>query len=435
MRDKKVSIGMTAVLAAVAVGLLMTGASGAAQTETVLFGFGSSTNVTYGDYPTSNLTFDSAGNLYSTTSGGGTNPDAYGTVFELTPSSGGSWTPKVLADFGVSSGHPNGGVIFDGAGNLYGVTAGGGAYSGGVAFELMPQAGGGWTQKWLHQFGQGTDGINPVGNLIFDSAGNLYGATVQGGTYGQGTVFELIPQVGGLWTEKVLHNFSNTGPDGGSPEAGVILDSAGNLYGTTLSGGINRNHTEGSYSGTVFELTPTGGEWNEKILYSFPAGRYDAAGPFASLVFDSAGNLYGTTSSGGQYFSRGTVFELSRSAGGAWTETILHSFGRDSSEGAGPYGNLIMDNTGSLYGTTSQGGKYGCLCSFIGGTVFKLTPGSGGTWTERILHNFGNGDDAAYPLAGLVMDASGNLYGTTRYGGGGSGGVGTGPGAVFEVTK
>jgi uncharacterized repeat protein (TIGR03803 family) len=435
MRNKKVSIGMTAVLAAVAVCLFMTGARAAAQTETVLYGFGSSTTYAYGDNPFSNLIFDAAGNLYSTTSGGGANPDAYGTVFELSPSGGGSWTPKVLADFGVSSGSPNGGVIFDAAGNLYGVTVGGGAYQGGVVYELMPQAGGGWTEKWLHQFGQGTDGKAAIGNLAFDSAGNLYGVTIQGGTYGQGTVYELIPQAGGLWAEKILHNFSNTGADGASPEAGVILDSSGNVYGTTLSGGANKGHTGGSYAGTVFELMPAGGEWTEKILYSFPQSRYDAAGPFASLIFDAAGNLYGTTSSGGQYFSNGTVFELSPNAGGTWTETILHSFGYDSSDGVGPYGNLIMDSTGSLYGTTSQGGKYGCLCSFIGGTVFKLTPGSGGTWTERILHNFGNGDDAAYPLAGLVMDASGNLYGTSRFGGGGSGGVGTGPGAVFEISR
>ena len=434
MRDRKVSIGTTAVLAAVAVCLFMTGTHAAAQTETVLFGFGSSPDYTYGYYPVSNPTFDAGGNLYSTTSGGGANPDAFGTVFELSPSSGGVWTPKVLADFGIGSGSPNGGVIFDGAGNLYGVTEGGGAYHGGVVYELSPQAGGGWAEKWLHQFGEGTDGKAVVGNLAFDSAGNLYGVTIEGGTYGQGTVYELIPQEDGLWVEKVLHNFSDTGPDGGTPEAGVIFDSAGNLYGTTLSGGINKNHTEGSYAGTVFELSLVGGVWNEKILYSFPASRYDAAGPSASLIFDSAGNLYGTTAAGGRYFANGTVFELSPNAEGAWTETVLHSFGYDSSDGAGPFGNLIIDSTGSLYGTTSQGGIYGCLCSSIGGTVFKLTPGSDETWTERILHDFGNGEDGSFPLAGLLMDASGNLYGTTRFGGGGEGGVGTGPGAVFEVS-
>ncbi len=434
MRDKKVSIGMAAVLAAVAVCLLMTGARAGAQTETVLYGFGSSTDYTYGYYPVSNLTFDAAGNLYSTTVGGGANPTAFGTVFELTPSSGGVWTPKVLADFGISSGSPNGGVIFDSAGNLYGVTVGGGAYQGGVVYELTPQAGGGWTEKWLHQFGQGTDGKAAIGNLAFDSAGNLYGVTYEGGLYGRGTVYELMPQAGGLWTEKILHNFSGTGADGESPSAGVILDASGNVYGTTVSGGANQGHVEG-YAGTVFELTRVGSEWSEKILWSFPQSRYDAAGPFDSLIFDSAGNLYGTTSSGGQYFSNGTVFQLSPTAEGAWTETILHSFGRDSSDGAGPYGNLIIDSTGSLYGTTSQGGKYGCLCSSTGGTVFKLTPGSDGTWTERILHNLGSGDDGEYPLAGLLMDGSGKLYGTTRFGGGGSGGEGTGPGAVFEVTK
>jgi uncharacterized repeat protein (TIGR03803 family) len=434
MRNTRILIGKTALLAAVATFLLMTSAPATAQTETVSYAFGDSPTFAYGDNPTWNVTLDSAGNVYGTTNGAGSFVEANGTVFELTPSSGGTWTPKVLANFGASVGHPNGGVIFDGAGNLYGVTVGGGAYLGGVVYELSPQEGGGWTEKWLHQFGQGTDGSAAVGNLAFDSAGNLYGVTGQGGTYGLGIVYELIPQEGGLWTEKVLHNFSGTGADGATPEAGVIFDSAGNLYGTTLSGGANQYHTEGSYAGTVFELMPTGGEWMEKILYSFPQSKYDATGPFASVVFDAAGNLYGTTSSGGQYFSNGTVFELSPNAEGAWTETILHSFGRDSSDGAAPYGNLIIDSTGTLYGTTSQGGKYGCLCSEIGGTVFKLTPGSGGTWTERIVHDFGDGGDGNFPLDGLAMDASGDLFGTTRLGGI-AGDGGTGPGTVFEVTR
>jgi uncharacterized repeat protein (TIGR03803 family) len=358
MRNKRVFFGMTAALAAVAVFLLIAGARAAAQTETVLYAFGDSPTFAYGDNPTWGVTFDAAGNLYGTTNGAGSFIEANGTVFELTPSSGGAWSPKVLADFGASSGHPNGGVIFDGAGNLYGVATPGGAYNGGVVYELVPQAGGGWAEKSLHQFGQGTDGNVPVGNLVFDSAGDLYGATVQGGTYGQGTVFELIPREGGLWIEKVLHNFSG-GPDGAAPRSGVILDSSGNVYGTTQNGGADHG------LGVAYELTPTGGEWKESVLYSFGQGVYDAAFPFSSLIFDAAGNLYGTTEAGGRYFGHGTVFELSN-ADGAWTETILHSFGYDSSDGDGPYGNLIMDSTGSLCGMTSQGGKDGCLCSFVG---------------------------------------------------------------------
>ena len=427
MQNKKASIGMIAVFAAIAVSLLLPGAPAAAQTETVLYTFDV---IPHGDKPIYGLTFDGSGNLYGTTVGGGSYSDAFGTVFELTPSSGGGWTPQVLADFGISSGSPNGGVIIDGAGNVYGVTDGGGTYQGGVVYELMPQAGGGWTQKWLHQFGQGTDGKNPAGNLIFDSAGNLYGVTEQGGTYGQGTVFELIPQAGGLWTEKVLHNFSNTGPDGAEPVAGVIFDSSGNLYGTTLYGGVNR--TRGGYVGVVFELTPSGGEWNEKILYSFTQSKYDAAGPWGSLIFDSAGNLYGTTTSGGRYFGDGTVFELSPQAGGSWTETILHSFSDAEKDGYHPYCSLIFDSAGNLYGTTSQGGAYGQGSGFVGGTVFELTPGSGGNWTEKILHSFGNGSDGSEPLSGLIFDASGNLYGTAEFGGGG---VGLGTGIAFEISR
>lgn len=314
MKNRKAFLGMAGIFTAIAL-VLISGARATAQTETVLFAFGSADNID-GNYPSFNVTFDASGNLYSAAPGGGFDGFADGTVFELTPSSGGSWTPKVLADFGVSSGHPNGGVIFDTAGNLYGVTVGGGAYEGGVVYELMPQAGGGWTQKWLHQFGQGTDGSAAVGNLVFDPAGNLYGVTRGGGTYGQGTVFELLPQAGGLWTEKILHSFSETGADGGDPEAGVILDSAGNLYGTTLSGGANQGHTEGSYAGTVFELTPAEGEWIEKILYSFPQSKYDATGPFAGVILDTAGNLYGTTEGGGQYIGNGTVFEIVAHFGG-----------------------------------------------------------------------------------------------------------------------
>ncbi|MGA7218746.1 MAG: choice-of-anchor tandem repeat GloVer-containing protein [Candidatus Sulfotelmatobacter sp.] len=430
MKNRKAFLGMAGVFTVIAL-VLISGAPAAAQTETVIFSFGSSPNDSYGSFPTSSVTFDSAGNLYSTTPGGGSYVEANGTVFELTPSSDGNWTPKVVADFGASLGHPNGGVIFDGVGNLYGVTTPGGTYNGGVAYELMPQAGGGWTQKLLHQFGQGTDGNVPVGNLVFDSAGNLYGVTVQGGTYGQGTVFELMPQAGGLWAEKVLHSFTNAGADGGEPQAGVILDSAGNLYGTTLYGGINRNRA--GYAGVVFELSPgSGAAWTENILYSFIQSKFDGAGPAASLIFDTAGNLYGTTTSGGEYRGNGTVFELSPGAGRVWTEKILHSFNDNGTDGFQPYGNLIMDSTGSLYGTTDGGGRYSA--GFVGGTVFKVTPGSGGTWTESIVHNFGDGDDGSYPLAGLVMDASGNLYSTTRLGGTGCSG-GCGPGTVFEISQ
>ena len=423
MRKKKVSIGITPALAAIAVSLLLTGAHVAAQTETVLYNFDN----TYGDSPQAGVIFDKAGNLYGTAISGGTLPDAAGTVFELMHTSGGSFTPVALEDFGINAGRPYGGVIFDGAGNLYGATSYGGPAASGMVYELTPQAGGGWAETVLYSFTGGADGGGPIGSLVFDSAGNLYGATTTGGLGSGGVVYELMPQAGGGWTEKVLHNFSNS-KDGAGLMSGVILDGSGNVYGTTFRGGI------GHGSGIAYELSPqAGGEWKETILYSFGQGKYDGENPFASLVLDAAGNLYGTTNAGGQYVGNGTVFELSPHAGGGWTETILHSFALNGHDGIKPFGSLIFDSAGNLYGTTSQGGIYGSGASFIGGTVFKLTPESDGSWTEQVLHNFGNGTDGSYPMDGLIFDSSGNLYGTTYYGGT-SGGY-PGDGAVFEISR
>jgi uncharacterized repeat protein (TIGR03803 family) len=315
-----------------------------------------------------------------------------------------------------TGGYPEAGLILDAAGNLYGTTQWGGTSTVGAVFELTPAAGGTWTEKVLHSFlNDGTDGVNPVAGLIFDGAGNLYGTTYQGGTYGDGTVFELTPAAGGTWTEQVLHNFNYDSTDGAGPHAGLIFDAAGNLYGTAASGG--------TYSyGTAFELTPAaGGTWTEKVLWNFGSGA-DGSYPQGGLIFDAAGNLYGTTTSGGAH-GPGTVFELMPAGGGTWSERVVHSFG-NGADGSGPYAGLIFDAAGNLYGTTHQGGTYG----YPGGTVFELTPAAGGTWTEKGLYNFGSGTDGAAPLAGLIFDAVGNLYGTTAAGGTSS--VGT----VFEFT-
>src|ERR1017187_10338672 len=274
-------------------------------------------------------------------------------------------------------------------------------------------------EKVLHNFSGIPDGASPMAGLIWDAAGNLYGTTVWGGTSpscggGCGTVFELTPAAGGGWTEKVLWSFGN-GTDGVSPVAGMVFDAAGNLYGTTLYGG-----TTGF--GTVFELTPAAdGTWAEKVLYSFGNGT-DGSIPDSGLIFDADGNLYGTTTQGGTFNQTGTVFELTPAAGGIGTEKVLHSFG-NGTDGTYPEGGLIFDAAGNLYGTTWGGGAQG-----NGGTVFELTTAAGGTWPERGLHNFGSGADGAHPGAGLVFDAAGNLYGTTR--GGGTYGGGT----VFELT-
>ena len=403
--------------------------AGGSWTEEVLHSF----NPADGDggSPEASLIFDAAGNLYGTTFGGGANRD--GTVFELLGAGVVGWTEEVLYSFlnnGMDGSNPYAGLIFDKNGNLYGTTYVGGTNGDGTAFELTPAVGGGWTEKVLHTFGNGTDGTNPWAGLIFDKNGNLYGTTHGGGTYyiGYGTVFELTPAAGGGWTEKVLHSFNPADGDGQTPEAGLIFDAVGNLYGTTVGGG-----TYGD--GTVFELTPAvGGNWAEKVLYSFNPNRGDGVGPAAGLIFDAAGNLYGTTYWGGTYDCPGvppgcgTVFELTPTAGGGWTEKVLHSFLNNGTDGTHPaFGTLIFDALGNLYGTTEEGGTHSS-CYGGCGTVFELTPTAGGGWTEKVLHNFGNGADGAYPFASLIFDATGNLYSTTQ--GGGTYGDGT----VFELT-
>jgi uncharacterized repeat protein (TIGR03803 family) len=206
------------------------------------------------------------------------------------------------------------------------------------------------------------------------------------------------------WNEKVLHAFNDHRTDGSSPEYGLVIDAAGNLYGTTPSGGIH------DY-GTVFELSPTvGGGWTETVLHNFNQNGTDGALPSAALIFDAAGNLYGTTSAGGLYYD-GTVFELSPTVGGGWTETVLHNFNQNGTDGVSPSGGLIFDAAGNLYGTTFAGGLY------LDGTVFELSPAGGGAWTETVLYTFCSQNDCrdgSFPAAGLIFDAAGNLYGTTQ---------------------
>jgi len=319
------------------------------------------------------LISDAAGNLYGTNSSGGTYT-YYGTVFELTPTAGGGWTEQVLHSFnnnGTDGLYPSSGLIFDAAGNLYGTTSGGGDYSCngssqcGTVFELSPTEGGGWTETVLHSFGAGTDGSGPTGSLIFDGGGNLYGATYAGGTSNVGTVFELSPNGSGGWTESVLYSFNNNGSDGNYPYAGLVFDSAGNLYGTTYYGGT-------SNQGSIFKLSPNGGGgWTETVLHSFDFNfnETDGAYPTAGVIFDHAGNLYGTTDNGGTC-NYGTAFEFSPAGGGNWTETVLHSFCNGGADGYRPFAGLIIDHAGNLYGTTSVGGSG---TSAIG-TVFEIAP-------------------------------------------------------------
>jgi len=358
------------------------------------------------------LILDAEGNLYGTTVTGGTYDG--GTAFELKPNANGSWTEEVLYNFGGTSTAPIAplaSLIFDGHGNLYGTSAGGGTYGQGTVFELSPNGSGGWTEQALHSFqNNGTDGYQPFASLVFDATGNLYGTTYVGGRYGLGTVFELSPNGSGGWTEQVLHSFDIDGLDGILPYAGLIIDSAGNLYGTTWLGGVFNQ-------GTVFELSPNGqGGWLDNILYSFctQGGCTDGSSPYGSLIFDAAHNLYGTTSEGGGN-AGGTVFELTPQ-NGSWTESVIYNFCAQTNcaDGAYPTSSLtFFGSSANLYGTTYSGGANS------NGAVFELTPTQGGNWTETVLHSFNlSGGDGAYPYAGVSFDPSGNLYGMTYYGGG-----------------
>jgi uncharacterized repeat protein (TIGR03803 family) len=333
---------------------------------------------------------------------------------------------RVLHTFnGSDGGAPDDGVIFDDAGNLYGTVQGGsGNRLFGAVFELIPDGNGHWKEKVLHTF-NGKDGWQPIGGLIRDTAGNLYGTTSLGGTRGDGgdgTVFELTPGANGKWTEKVLHDFGE-GEDGRNPY-GLIFDAAGNLYGTTYFGGTHK-------SGTLFQLMPdNNGKWTEKLLHSF-GNATDGSNPRASFIFDASGNLYGTTLNGGVY-GYGAVVELMPQTNGQWTHKVLHSFNKDGIDGRYPQGVLNFDSAGNLYGTTPYGGSgSGCTNQFgLCGIVFELKPESNGKWTEKILHNFvGNGSDGVGPYAGLIFSSAGNLYSTTFAGGAGLGLYGT----VFEI--
>jgi uncharacterized repeat protein (TIGR03803 family) len=421
VRDKTVSSGLRPLLLVIFT-LTVFVTTTRAATEKVLHSFCSESICKDGLWPLyGGLTFDASGNLYGTTyDGGGAYND--GMAFELTPKAGGGWKEKVLHAFSGEDGNqPYGTLIFDTSGNLYGTTYYGGDYNEGTVFELTPEEGGGWKETVLHSFSDdGTDGYNPIAGMVIDASGNLYGTTYYGGTGGAcssvgcGMVFELTPKGNSGWTEKILHNFNNNGKDGFWPFAGLIFDVSGNLYGTTESGGARG-------FGTVFELTrPACGSWKEKVLHSFTGN--DGYQP-TGLIFDAFGNLYGTTKNGGAYVYYGTVFELTPKAGGGWTEKTLHSFNYNGKDGINPYAGLIFDGDGNLYGTTLGGGAQSV------GTVFEVTPQVGGRWTEKILHNFSNNSRDGYePYAGLIIDASGNLYGTTYYGGA------QGAGTVFEVT-
>jgi len=404
--------------------ILFLSAAAHAQTFNTLHEF---TGGADGLWPGTNLVMDGRGNIYGTTQ---RNPQGFGGVFELTKH-GSSWTLSTLYVFAGGDGSEPSGLMMGSDGSLYGTNTYGGHHEVGTVFKLTPPATAcksatcRWSFTKLYDFTGQTDGGYPFGQLV-ERNGNLYGTTLYGGDppngcetgSGCGVVYELSPSQGG-WTETVLYNFRST-PDGWWPYAGVILDPAGNLYGTTYAGGTHNN-------GTVFELSPSGSGWTETILHSFGDFGGDGRLPLSGLLRDSAGNLYGGTNMGGA-FNIGTIFSLTPSNGG-WTENVLYSFDYTNGDGNPKYGALMMDAAGNLYGTSpGQGGLPDPQQYF--GNVFMMTPSNGG-WNYINLYTFTGGADGGDPFSTPIMDGNGNLYGTANmYGDGCFEGCGT----VWELT-
>jgi uncharacterized repeat protein (TIGR03803 family) len=301
-------------------------------------------------------------------SAGGVYPN--GTVFKMTNSNG-VWTCTVLYNFGSI---PHDGsysatpLVFDADGNIYGTTQQGGAYGYGTVFQLVPNSSGQWIENQLYSFQGGTDGANPQGTIALDSQGNIYGITASGGSasgYGYGTVFQVAPTRAGEWHERLLHRFTG-GVDGNFPYGGVTLDGSGNLFGTTMIGGVDN-------FGVVFELLRAGNAWQMRIIHTFT--ECASSQPFGNLIFDAAGNLYGTT---GQ--CQGSVFEMTPVAS-SWRFHTLYTFS-GANDPIFPYDGVVQDSSGNLYGTSYFGGTAN------EGTVFEVSPTSTGKWTMQVLHSF-----------------------------------------------
>ncbi len=371
-----------------------------AQTETVLYSFCAQSGCPA--LPDGGVIADPEGNLYGVTYSGGIN----GSVFKLTPTG----ELSVLDSFddshqGVA---PEGQLAFDKQGDVYGTAVEGGTHrylvtaGDGTIFKLSPDG----TETDLYNFGANiTDGIGPTGGVVIDAGGNLYGVTYRGGAYGVGTVFRVSPE----GVETILHTFVNDKTDGSYPSAGLVMDSRSNVYGTTESGGLYGG-------GTVFEVTAQG---SYRILHNFAAYPGDASSPEASLALDSLGNLYGTTGYGGTY-SAGAVFKMTPGSHGSWNEIILGSFNRFARQPNNscwdPLSNVAFDAQGNLYGTTRGGGLWGDGCAYQINPAGELT----------VLHVFGKDHDGAQPF-GNVLFYQGNLYGTTYVGGAYAGGT------VFKI--
>jgi uncharacterized repeat protein (TIGR03803 family) len=360
------------------------------------------------------LLVDNQGNIYGTTVAGGPKGKG-GTVFKLTRQANDTWAEAILYNFCSKpeckdGGGSSAGLIFDREGNLYGTTMdGGGPYTTGTVFEMKPGSNG-WIFSTIHRFGRNDPANGPYGGVVVDQLGNLYGVG--------GWAFELT-LIHDHWKETLIHAFSCQHSGGCVVLDHPILDTTGNLYGTTERGGTRA-------AGTVYQLRHTSDGWKESVLHDFPSFHNDGQVPgVGALVSDDSRNLYGTTDQGGSNtcvdVGCGTVFKLTPGSNGDWKETILYNFAGNA-KGSGPGGGVVRDGAGNLYGTTVYGGTTSCDC----GVVYKLAPNSKGKWKYTVLHRF-TGYDGAQPDANLILDSKGNLYGTTATGGA------SGAGVAFEL--
>jgi uncharacterized repeat protein (TIGR03803 family) len=332
----------------------------------------------------------------------------------LSPSSASS--TKVIYSFagGKDGEYLDTDLVMDSAGNLYGTSVQGGDFGGGTVFQLSPSSSG-WMHSVLYSFTGGKDGGEPYKGVTLDAQGNLYGTAVTGGSGscegGCGVVFKLTNSGGG-WTQSVVHYFTG-GDDGSGPGSGLTFDQRGNLYGMTPTGGADG-------FGVVYELqSQANGSWKLHVIHTFTGGSDGSSASAGRLIVDHAGNLYGVTTVGGAN-GDGVVFELARAQAGAWTLLPLYAF-KDQPDGALPYSGLIFDKAENLYGTTYYAGANDV------GTVYKLTHANGG-WTETVLYSFKGGTDGSSPIGTLVSDEAGNLYGTTS-----DGGTGCACGVIFKL--